>query len=107
MCNLFFVVAHMWCAGFAVLVEKDWLAFGHQFEWRHGQVVGDEQKKRERAPIFLQFLSCAWQLMCQHPTAFEFSSAFLVKLHIESVSGFCGSFAGACRCMIFARLNCS
>jgi hypothetical protein len=78
------------CEGFAVLVEKDWVAYGHNFNSRHG---GDQQNLKERSPVFLQFLSCVMQLVWQFPTAFEFTSAFLVALHRESVSGYCGTFA--------------
>jgi len=53
-----------------VLVEKEWLAFGHRFRTRAAEGV----------PCFLQFLDAAWQLLLQHPTAFEYTEAFLLAV---------------------------
>lgn len=79
------------CEGFATLVEKDWVSYGHMFVWRNGQLGGDE-KSKERSPVFFQFLSCVMQLVSQWPTAFEFGSPFLIRLHRESLSGRYGTF---------------
>lgn len=43
--------------GFAILIEKEWLSFGHKFAERCGHNEGLELgnlKEKERAPIFLQ-----------------------------------------------------
>jgi myotubularin len=40
--------------GFMVLVEKDWVAYGHQFKTRQGY-LGSKGEDKERSPIFLQF----------------------------------------------------
>jgi hypothetical protein len=61
--------------------------------YRFGQTVGEDQKAKERAPIFLQFLACVAQLLEQFPCSFEFTSGFLVALHRASVSGVYGTFA--------------
>ncbi len=58
-----------------------------------GQTAGEDQKAKERAPIFLQFLACVAQLLEQFPCSFEFTSTFLVALHRASVSGVYGTFA--------------
>ena len=65
--------------GFAVLVEKDWLSFGHQFALRNGLIKkggGDDQA----SPIFLQFLDAVHQLLLQNPNSFEFNENFLLFL---------------------------
>jgi len=64
--------------GFAVLVEKDWLSFGHQFGLRNG--FSDKDKQDQASPIFLQFLDAVHQLLEQFPNAFEFNEKFLLFL---------------------------
>ena len=64
--------------GFAVLVEKDFLSFGHQFAKRSGISEKKNEGENERSPIFLQFLDCIFQLMIQFPTEFEFNAEFLL-----------------------------
>jgi len=39
--------------GFAVLIEQEWLSFGHKFAERHGHAF-DNYTNDQRAPIFLQ-----------------------------------------------------
>ena len=64
--------------GFAVLVEKDFLSFGHQFAKRSGISEKKSEGENERSPIFLQFLDCIFQLMVQFPKEFEFNYDFLL-----------------------------
>ena len=66
--------------GFAALVEKEWLSFGHCFETRAGR-RGPASKA---APIFEQFLDAVWQLVRQQPAAFEFGEAALLALAAEA-----------------------
>jgi hypothetical protein len=74
-------------AGFAVLVEKEWLSFGHQFHKRCGHGHKDTSEGTERSPIFYQFLDAVWQIMQQHPAAFEFNADFLAACADHLYSG--------------------
>ncbi|CAF93425.1 unnamed protein product, partial [Tetraodon nigroviridis] len=50
--------------GFQVLVEKEWISFGHKFAARVGH--GDENHSTsERSPLFVQFIDCVWQMTRQ------------------------------------------
>ena len=44
-----------------VLIEKEWLSFGHKFGNRigHGE---DKHNDSERSPVFLQWVDCVWQV---------------------------------------------
>ncbi|XP_075773135.1 phosphatidylinositol-3,5-bisphosphate 3-phosphatase MTMR3 isoform X4 [Pelodiscus sinensis] len=77
--------------GFQVLVEMEWLDFGHKFADRcgHGETSED---LNERCPVFLQWLDCVHQLQRQFPCSFEFNEAFLVKLVQHTYSCLFGTF---------------
>ena len=64
--------------GFEVLIEREWLDFGHKFADRCGNGVNCEDVN-ERCPVFLQWLECVYQLLLQFPCEFEFNEAFLVS----------------------------
>jgi len=78
--------------GFAVLVEKDWCAFGHKFTDRCGHGVPD--KSQDRSPIFVQFLDLCSQVLKQFPDVFEFDERLLVFLADHIFSGLFGTFLG-------------
>ncbi|CAF0769870.1 unnamed protein product [Adineta ricciae] len=63
--------------GFMILIEKEWISFGHKFFLRIGH--GDKSDS-ERSPVFLQFLDCTFQLLQQFPSAFEFNEKLLVTI---------------------------
>ena len=65
--------------GFAVLIEKDWLSFGHQFALRNG-ISTKQSSEDQSSPIFLQFLDAVHQLLLQYPNSFEFNEKFLLFL---------------------------
>lgn len=76
-----------WCAipvmllslqGFQVLVESDWLDFGHKYGDRCGHQEKAEDQN-EQCPVFLQWLDSVHQLLQQFPCLFEFNEAFLVR----------------------------
>lgn len=75
--------------GFMVLIEKDWISFGHKFSHRCNHLVGDP---KEVSPIIDQFLECVWQLMEQFPCAFEFNERFLITIHHHVYSCQFGNF---------------
>uniref|UniRef100_T1J5D9 Large ribosomal subunit protein P2 n=1 Tax=Strigamia maritima TaxID=126957 RepID=T1J5D9_STRMM len=77
--------------GFQVLVEREWLDFGHKFGDRCGHGLQAEDPN-ERCPVFLQWLDCVHQLMKQFPCVFEFNEAFLVKLVQHTYSCLFGTF---------------
>ncbi len=81
--------------GFATIVEKEWCSFGHQFARRTGH-GSKKYSDDQRAPIFLQFLDCVWQLWEQFPTAFEFNEEFLFFVADSSTSCRFGNFLYDC-----------
>jgi len=77
--------------GFIILIEKDWLSFGHQFGLRNGFCPKDIADI-ESSPIFLQWLDCVHQLMYQFPQAFEFNLEFLNFIATNIYSCLFGTF---------------
>lgn len=77
--------------GFRILVEKEWLEFGHKFADRCGQGIPADDAN-ERCPVFLQWLDCVHQLLQQFPCSFQFNEAFLVKLVQHTYSCLFGDF---------------
>ncbi|KAJ1986568.1 phosphatidylinositol-3-phosphatase ymr1 [Dimargaris cristalligena] len=104
--------------GFAVLVEKEWVSFGHKFRDRCGHLSHERyfvslsanaaantfssmhnrflksSHEHETSPVFQQFLDCVYQLWTQFPRRFEFNEDFLLKLHYHVYSCQFGSFLG-------------
>ncbi|XP_067638890.1 myotubularin-related protein 3 isoform X2 [Eurosta solidaginis] len=77
--------------GFRVLVEREWLSFGHKFSDRCGH--GPESDElNERCPVFLQWLDLVHQIHKQFPCSFEFNMAYLIKLAQHSNSCLFGTF---------------
>ncbi|VDO55031.1 unnamed protein product [Haemonchus placei] len=83
--------------GFQVLIEKDWLGFGHKFDDRcaHIGALNDEAAK-EVSPVFTQFLDCVHQIAEQRPKAFQFNDRFLIEIHEHAYSCQFGTFIGNC-----------
>merc|ERR1740122_839770 len=63
--------------GFIVLIEKDWLSFGHQFHTRcaHG---ASAEGASQCSPIFSQYIEACAEIIRQYPTEFEFTDDFLM-----------------------------
>ncbi|XP_036160615.1 myotubularin isoform X4 [Myotis myotis] len=81
--------------GFEILVQKEWISFGHKFASRIGH--GDKNHAdADRSPIFLQFIDCVWQMSKQFPTAFEFNERFLMTILDHLYSCRFGTFLYNC-----------
>lgn len=77
--------------GFEVLVEKEWISFGHKFAQRIGH-GDDKHQDADRSPVFLQFIDCVWQMTKQFPNAFEFNEHFLITILEHLYSCLFGTF---------------
>ncbi|CAH0363743.1 unnamed protein product [Pelagomonas calceolata] len=73
--------------GFAVLIEKDFCAFGHPFAMRSGS-----KGEGEAGPVFDQFLECVQSLRRGAPASFEFTESLLALLKEHVYSRFFGNF---------------
>jgi Myotubularin-like phosphatase domain len=88
-------------AGFATLVEKDFMSFGHPFHTRcgHGEGrdgaghsavtgsgLGSTMDEGQISPILIQFLDAVYQVVRLYPEAFEFNTKYLLLLseHVYS-----------------------
>ncbi|GFO43261.1 myotubularin related protein 4, partial [Plakobranchus ocellatus] len=77
--------------GFQVLVEREWLHFGHKFAERGGHDLNCSDTN-QISPVFVQFLDCVFQLTLQYPAEFQFNEAYLVKLLKHSQACLFGTF---------------
>lgn len=101
--------------GFHMLVEKEFISFGHPFHLRcaHGQDKSTRQDD-QISPIFVQFLDCVWQLVMQFPHYFEFNARYLLTLADHVYSCRFGTFllgsdadrVSACVMQFYCSINC-
>ncbi|KAG5889272.1 hypothetical protein JTB14_007034 [Gonioctena quinquepunctata] len=80
-------------SGYQMLIEKDWLSFGHKFAERCGHI---QTETKEISPIFTQLLDATWQMMQQFPMSFQFNESFLFTLHDHIHACQFGTFIGNC-----------
>ena len=81
--------------GFATLIEKEFVSFGHPFQQRlaHAAARGEKSRNDEQlAPIMLQWLDAVWQLTTLFPSHFEFGSPLLCCIADHLISGRFGTF---------------
>ena len=76
--------------GFIVLIEKDFISFGHNFRFRLG--IEYNLNENEMSPVFLQFLDCVSQILFIYPTVFEFNMNLLIFIVYHLTSGKYGTF---------------
>lgn len=76
--------------GFIILIEKEWISFGHPFKKRCGYLSKDDSF--DSSPVFIQFLDCVWQTLNQFPSHFEFNNKLLIELSSSIYSGIYGTF---------------
>jgi len=76
--------------GLAVLVEKDWVSFGHRFMDRSGQLAA---KEKSQSPIFMQWLFCLANVVQDHPDDFTYNTSDLMLLADLKMSGWSNSLA--------------
>jgi len=69
--------------GFRVLVQKEWLSFGHRFSHRNRF---NDVESSGFTPIFLQFLDAVYQIHEQFPMSFEFNVTFIETIAFHSCS---------------------
>ncbi|BFY97216.1 hypothetical protein BsWGS_00256 [Bradybaena similaris] len=67
-------------AGFQNLIQREWVVMGHPFQKRFHLVYSPDQADSEKAPVFLLFLDCVWQLLQQFPSSFAFTETYLTTL---------------------------
>ena len=73
-----------------VLIEKEWISFGHKFRERVGQgkIDSHSHKDDKRSPIFVQFIDAIWQFSQWWPNCFEFNENFLLAILHSLISWF-------------------
>ena len=77
--------------GFCILIEKEWISYGHMFAYRNGFHV-EELSENNYSQIFIQFLDCVYQIMTQFPDQFEFNINLLEYLSYHLYTGRYGTF---------------
>ena len=82
--------------GFIILIEKEFISFGHQFKFRNGLYCFNENSSDQKSPIFIQWLDCVSQLVFYNPFIFEFNMDFLVFIVYHLTSCKYGTFL--CNC---------
>lgn len=75
--------------GFKVLIQRQWIEYGHKFADRLGILNGDIY---EISPVFLQFLDCVYQLWEKNPDCFQFNRRYLVCCIINNLCVHCCCF---------------
>lgn len=80
--------------GLQALIEREWIQAGHPFFSRHKYSCYTPQQTRLKTSgaTFILFLDCIYQLFCQFPCSFEFSTNLLILLFEHSYFSQYGTF---------------
>ncbi|RLO05866.1 hypothetical protein DYB28_001673 [Aphanomyces astaci] len=90
--------------GFALLVQQEWVSFGHRFDSRCGMKAGHRSGAKKHgywddeqsSPVFVQFIDAVWQMTQLAPCSFEFNDAYLIALVDEVYARRTGTFLFDC-----------
>ncbi|CAL5999236.1 Myotubularin-like_protein [Hexamita inflata] len=85
------------CRGFAILIQKEFLSFGHRFGTRNNLFMYTSDQK-EQAPIFFMFLEAVYNVIKQNVEQFEFDQDFLLYLAFQCWNRQTGTFLFDCEC---------
>lgn len=82
--------------GLQALIEREWIQAGHPFSSRHKYscYTASQNRPKNTGATFLLFLDCIYQLYCQFPCSFEFSTSALISLFEHSYCSQYGTFLG-------------
>jgi len=81
--------------GLEMVIEKEWIAAGHQFATRSMNFYGvrpESMDPEQFSPVFIQFIESIWQISCQFPTHFEFNQLFLLEILDHHFNGRSATF---------------
>eukprot|EP00002_Diphylleia_rotans_P000359 TRINITY_DN10192_c0_g1_i2.p1 TRINITY_DN10192_c0_g1~~TRINITY_DN10192_c0_g1_i2.p1 ORF type:complete len:387 (-),score=52.88 TRINITY_DN10192_c0_g1_i2:75-1235(-) len=72
--------------GFIILIQKEWISFGHKFATRCCHGMKEKKTNTQTAPIFIQWLDCVYQVIRQYPCSFQVNEKLLLFLaeHVYS-----------------------
>ena len=79
--------------GFLELIIREWVMGGYPFRRRTAGLL-ENTKEKGRAPTFLLFLDCVWQIMRQYVRSFEFKETLLHLIHEHTHASEYGTFLG-------------
>lgn len=95
LCSLTQILIDPFCRtlkGLEVIIEKEWVSFGFQFDKRLSNYADANKYGQDVSPIFVQFLDCIYQLICQFPTAFQYNKHLLKFLATQVYTCKFGTF---------------
>ena len=75
-----------------ILIEKDFVSFGHQFRYRNVYCSKEEVNENQESPILLHCLDATQKLIVQYPIYFEFNMKFLIFIANNIKIGLYGTF---------------
>lgn len=76
--------------GLIVLIEKEWISYGHQFASRCGLTIPKDEE--QISPIFVQWLDCLHQFLNQYTDLFEYNNDLLLFIAYHVNSNLYGTF---------------